>query len=111
MSAALGSLGQAMYVATKEDTLWLQNVQRALHTRSKEHLGIAFTRVQRNRGARTVGIDRVTVRKVLQSGVMPFLDEIRKDLRGARSGRLPSGAYSFRKQANRGSFVLGTSRP
>jgi RNA-directed DNA polymerase len=99
MSAALGSLGQAMYVVTKEDTLWLQNVQRALHTRSKEHpdyvferlwglvtdprnLRIAFARVQRNRGARTAGIDRVTVRKVLQSGVTPFLDEIRKDLRG-----------------------------
>jgi group II intron reverse transcriptase/maturase len=99
MSAALGSLGQAMYVATKEDTLWLQNVQRALHTRSKEHLGyvfeklwglvtdlrnlrIAFARVQRNRGARTAGIDRVTVMKVLQTGVMAFLDEIRKDLRG-----------------------------
>ena len=54
MSAALGSLEQAMYVATKEETLWLQNVQRALHTRSKEHLGIAFARVQRSRGARTV---------------------------------------------------------
>ena len=64
MSAVLGSLEQAMYVATKEDTLWLQNVQRALHTRSKEHpdyvfeklwglvtdlrnLRIAFARVQR----------------------------------------------------------------
>jgi len=75
-----------MYVATKENTLWLQNVQHALYTRSKEHLGyvfeklwglvtdfrnlrIAFVRVQRNRGARTAGIDRVTVRKVLQSGV------------------------------------------
>ena len=45
MSAALGSLGQAMYVATKEDTLWLQNVQRALHTRSKEHLGYAFEKL------------------------------------------------------------------
>jgi RNA-directed DNA polymerase len=99
MSAASGSLGQAMYVATKEDTLWLQNVQRALYTRSKEDLGyvfeklwglvtdprnlrIAFARVQRNRGARTAGIDRVTVRKILQTGVTPFLDEIRKDLRG-----------------------------
>ena len=99
MSAARESLGQAMYVATKEDTLWLQSVQRALHTRSKEHpdyvfeklwglvtdprnLRIAFARVQRNRGARTAGIDRVTVRKVLQTGVTPFLDELRKDLRG-----------------------------
>src|SRR3954465_8195663 len=31
-----------MYVATKEDTLWLQNVQYALYTRSKEHLGYVF---------------------------------------------------------------------
>lgn len=45
MSAALGSLGQAMYVATKEDSLWLQNVQRALHTRSKEHLGYVFEKL------------------------------------------------------------------
>ena len=42
MSAALRSLGQAMYVATKEDTLWLQNVQHALYMRSKEHLGYVF---------------------------------------------------------------------
>src|SRR5215471_17928014 len=105
MSAALGSLEQAMYVATKEETLWLQNVQHALYTRSKEHLGIAFGRVQRNRGARTVGIDRVTVRKVLQSGVMPFLDEIRKDLRGNSTFRpAPVRRISFRKQAEPGKF-------
>lgn len=90
MSVALGSLEQAMYVATKEDTLWLQNVQHALYTRSKEHLvyvfeklwslvtdlrnlRIALARAQRNRGARTAGIDRVTVRQVLQSGVMLFI--------------------------------------
>jgi RNA-directed DNA polymerase len=108
MSAALGSLGQAMYVAIKEDTLWLQNVQRALYMRSQEHLGyvfeklwglvtdprnlrIAFARVQRNRGARTAGIDRVTVRKILQTGVTPFLDEIRKDL-GRRNS--PSSGQS-----------------
>jgi hypothetical protein len=40
------------------------------------NLRIAFARVQRNRGVRTAGIYRVTVRQVLQSGVMPFLDEI-----------------------------------
>jgi hypothetical protein len=45
MSAALGSLGQAMYVATKEDTLWLQDVQHALYTRSKEHLGYVFEKL------------------------------------------------------------------
>ena len=58
-----------MYVATKEDTLWLQNVQHTLYTRSKEHLDyvfeklwglvtdprnlrIAFARVQREIAAR-----------------------------------------------------------
>ena len=121
MSAALGSLGQAMYVATKEDTLWLQNVQRALHTRSKEHpdyvfeklwglvtdlrnLRIAFVRVQRNRGARTAGIDLVTVRQVLQSGVMPFLDEIRKDLRGGTFRPAPVRRVLIPKAGQPGKF-------
>ncbi len=84
--------------------LWLQNVQRALHTRSKEHLGIAFARVQRNRGARTVGIDRVTVRKVLQSGVMPFLDEIRKDLRGGTFRPAPVRRVLIPKAGQPGTF-------
>ena len=121
MSAALGSLGQSMYVATKEDTLWLQNVQRALHTRSREHpdyvfeklwglvtdlrnLRIAFARVQRNHGARTVGIDRVTVRKVLQSRVMPFLDEIRKDLRGGTCRLAPVPRVLIPKAGHPGKF-------
>ena len=121
MRAALGSLGQAMYVATKEDTPWLQNVQRALHTRSKEHpdyvfeklwglvtdlrnLRIAFVRVQRNRGARTAGIDRVTVRQVLQSGVMPFLDEIRKDLRGGTFRPAPVRRVLIPKAGHPGKF-------
>src|SRR5215471_15134588 len=121
MSAAPGSLGQATYVATKEDTLWLQNVQRALHTRSKEHLGyvfeklwglvtdprnfrIAFARVQRNRGARTAGIDRVTVRQVLKSGVMAFLDEIRKDLRGGTFRPAPVRRVLIPKSGQPGKF-------
>src|SRR5215468_3103935 len=121
MSAAPGPLGQAMYVATKEDTLWLQNVQHALYTRSKEHLGyvfeklwglvtdlrnlrIAFARVQRNRGARTAGIDRVTVRKILQSGVVPFLDEIRKDLRGGTFRPAPVRRVLIPKAGQPGKF-------
>jgi retron-type reverse transcriptase len=121
MSVALGSLEQAMYVATREETLWLQNVQRALHTRSKEHpdymfeklwglvtdlrnLRIAFARVQRNRGARTAGIDRVTVRQVLQSGVMPFLDEIRKDLRGGTFRPAPGRRALIPKAGQPGKF-------
>ncbi len=87
-----------MYVVTKDDRLWLLNVQRKLHAQSRQHpdyvfeklwglvtdprnLRIAFARVHRNRGRRTAGIDRVTVRQVLRSGVEPFLQQVRVDLR------------------------------
>jgi retron-type reverse transcriptase len=113
-----------MYVATKEDTLWLQNVQHVLYTRNKEHLGyvfekpwglvtdvtdprnfrIALARVQRNRGAWTAGIDRVTVRQVLRSGVMPFLDEIRKDLRGGTLRPAPGRGVLIPKAGQPGKF-------
>ena len=98
MSAAAGPLGQAMYVASKDDRLWLLNVQRALHARSWErtnyvfeklwgfvtdarNLRIALERVRRNRGARTGGVDRVTVRQVLASGAERFLADLRTELR------------------------------
>jgi RNA-directed DNA polymerase len=78
MNAAGGPLGQAMYVASRDDRLWLQSMQRKLYERSREkpdyvfeklwglvtdprNLRIALARVHRNRGARTAGIDRVTV--------------------------------------------------
>ena len=67
-----------MYVASKDDRLWLQNVQRKLHTRSwrnpdyqfrklwglitdPRNLRIALARVNRNRGRRTAGVDGMTV--------------------------------------------------
>src|SRR5258706_12367278 len=101
MSAAGGPLGQATYVASRDDRLWLQSMQRKLHERSREkpdyvfeklwglvtdprNLRIALARVHRNRGARTAGIDRVTVRRVLINGADPFLDKVRKDLRSGR---------------------------
>jgi RNA-directed DNA polymerase len=90
-----------MYIATEDDRLWLQSVQRKLYAQSgkdpiyrfKElwglvtdprNLRIAFARVQRNRGARSAGIDRITVRKVIQQGVEIFLEAVRKDLRSGR---------------------------
>jgi len=87
-----------MYIATEDDRLWLQSVQRKLYAHSgkdpvyqfKElwglvtdprNLRMAFARVQRNRGARSPGVDRITVRKVIRQGVEIFLDAVRKDLR------------------------------
>ena len=98
MSAAAKSQGQTMYVVSKDDRLWLLSAQRKLHAQSREHpsyvfeklwglvtdprnLRIAFARVNRNRGRRTAGIDRVTVRQLLRSGVGPFLQQLREDLR------------------------------
>jgi RNA-directed DNA polymerase len=105
MSAAAEPQGKAMYVATSDDRLWLLNVQRVLHARSREHpsyvfeklwglvtdprnLRVAFARVGRNRGSRTPGIDGITVRKVHGQGVTRFIGELREELR--------SGAYAPR---------------
>jgi len=87
--------GKAMYVASQSDKDWLLNVQRKLYTRSQENpayvfrklwglvtdsrnLRMAFARVAGNRGRRTAGVDRVTVRKVLvQQGVEEFVGGVR----------------------------------
>jgi group II intron reverse transcriptase/maturase len=99
MSREARSLEKAMYVVTKDDRLWLQSVQRKLYARSQDNpdyvfeklwglvtdprnLRIALGRVHRNRGARTAGIDRVTVRQVLRSGSEVFVEQLRKELRG-----------------------------
>lgn len=87
-----------MYIATEDDRLWLQSVRRKLYARSRDNpdyrfealwglvtdprnLRMAFVRVQRNRGARSAGVDRMTVRRVLHEGVEPFLVAIRTALR------------------------------
>jgi len=87
-----------MYIVSADDRLWLQSVQRKLYARSQEHpdyrfeelwglvtdprnLRIAFSRVSRNRGARTAGIDRITVRRIVQEGTEEYLVAIREELR------------------------------
>jgi RNA-directed DNA polymerase len=87
-----------MYIVSADDRLGLQSVQRKLYARSQENpdyrfeelwglvtdprnLRIAFNRVSRNRGARTAGIDRITVRKIVQDGAEEYLAAIRKELR------------------------------
>ena len=90
--------GKAMYVASDADRHWLRNEQRKLYLRSwKEpdyvfrklwglvtdlrNLRCAFARVARNRGRRTPGVDKVTVRKVVAGDVDQYLDELRALLR------------------------------
>jgi group II intron reverse transcriptase/maturase len=121
MSAAAESLGKAMYVATKDDRLWLQSVQRKLYARSQENpdyvfeklwglvtdprnLRIALARVHRNRGARTAGIDRITVRQVLRSGVESFVEQVRKDLRGGTFRPKPVRRVLIPKPGKPGKF-------
>jgi len=81
------------------DALWLQSVQRKLYAHSRDHpdyrfdelwglvtdprnLRIAFARVQRNRGARTAGVDRITAKRIVQQGSEEYLVAIREELRG-----------------------------
>lgn len=87
-----------MYIVSADDRLWLQSVQRKLYARSQENpdyrfeelwglvtdprnIRIAFNRVSRNRGARTAGIDRITVRRIVQEGAEEYLVAIREELR------------------------------
>ncbi len=91
--------GKAMYVAPAPDWGWLLIEQRKLYARSKSdldyvfrklwglvtdprNLRIALTRVARNKGRRTAGVDGMTVWRMLAvNGASDFIDEIRKQLR------------------------------
>jgi RNA-directed DNA polymerase len=94
--------GKAMYVASKFDKDWLLNVQRMLYARSRatsgyvfrklwglvtdpQNLRIALSRVARNRGRRTAGVDGVTVYQLMKRDIDAFISEVRLELR--------SGAY------------------
>lgn len=87
-----------MYVATQVEKTWLLDVQRKLYARSwnepvyvwrklwglvtdRRNLMLALERVSRNRGARSAGVDGLTVRRVLQWGADDFVERLRVDLR------------------------------
>jgi RNA-directed DNA polymerase len=87
-----------MYVASQLDKSWLLNEQRKLYARSLENpdyvwhklwglvtdprnLRVALARVASNRGRRTPGVDRMTVRMVLTHGVDEFVARLRQDMR------------------------------
>ena len=110
-----------MYIATEDDRLWLQSVQRRLYAQSRNHpdymfeelwglvtdprnIRIALQRVQRNRGARTAGIDRVTVRQIVQKDVDGFLDAVRKDLRDGSFRPSPVRRVLIPKAGKPGAF-------
>ena len=97
-----------MEIATKEkqavdtdyqaDRAWLLDNQRKLYTWAKtkpadayrdmwnwvsdpRNLRLAWRRVERNRGARSAGVDRVTVDSIKRDGVTRFLTDTRRRLR------------------------------
>jgi len=77
---------------------WLLNIQRKLYTWSRNHpdqawrdmwnwlthprsLWLAWWRVASNRGARSAGVDGLTVKRIQQRvGISRFLDELRENL-------------------------------
>jgi RNA-directed DNA polymerase len=98
MRTTSAPLRKAMYVASELDESWLQSVQRRLYERGRtnpdyvfwklwglitdpRNLRRAISRVARNKGARTAGVDGLTVGRVLSQGVEAFASELRSDLR------------------------------
>lgn len=110
-----------MYTATEDDRLWVHGVQRRLYARSRDtpddrhdelwglvtdprNLRVAFSRVSRNRGARTGGIDRITVRKIGQLGAESFLVTLRDELRSGQFRPSPVRRVLIPKSGKPGAF-------
>lgn len=110
-----------MYIASEDDRLWLQIVQSRLYAQSRfnpdyvfeelwglvtdpRNLRIAFQRVQRNRGARSAGVDRVTVRQIVQKDVDGYLDVLRKELRSGLFRPRPVRRVLIPKAGKPGAF-------
>ena len=121
MRADATTPGKAMYVASKDDRLWLRSKQRMLHARSKEepdyvfrklwgfmtdprNLRVALARVASNRGRRTAGVDGVTVRKLLANGTDVVVGELRDELRSGRYRPSPARRVLIPKPGKIGKF-------
>jgi RNA-directed DNA polymerase len=121
MSTAPAPQGKAMYVASSDDRRWLLDVQRKLYARSRENpdcvfwklwglvtdprnIRIAFARVNRNRGRRTAGVDRVTVRMILVGGVEEFVAGLRQELRARRYCPSPARRVLIPKTGKPGKY-------
>ena len=110
-----------MYVAFELDESWLLSEQRKLYERSQGNAGyvfrklwglitdprnlrMAFARVATNKGARTAGVDGVTVRKYVQRGAENLLTELRVALRERRYRPSPVRRVLIPKQGQPGKF-------
>ncbi len=110
-----------MYVAPQSDKDWLLTVQRKLYAQSWEkpdyvfqklwglvsdprNLRIAFGRVVSNKGARTAGVDGITARKAVKSGVEQFLANARAELRSGAYRPSPVRRILIPKQGQPGKY-------
>ncbi len=121
MGTAKPPQGQATYVASRPDRDWLLNEQLKLYRRSWEkpeyvfeklwglitdprNLRIAVARVASNRGRRTGGVDRVTVRMVVRDGVDTFVENVRTELRSGSYRPAPVRRVLIPKPGQLGKF-------
>jgi group II intron reverse transcriptase/maturase len=121
MSAAKAPPGKAMYVASQADWAWLRSEQQKLHARSMNqpdyvfaklwglvtdprNLRIALSRVARNHGRHTAGVDRVTVRVALARGGDAFAEETRTQLRAGTYRPSPVRRVLIPKAGQPGKF-------
>ena len=104
------------------DKAWLLDIQRKLYTWSRNHPGeawqgmwgwltssrnlrLAWRRVARNRGARSAGVDKVTVKQVEQRvGVERFLGDLGERLRSGRCLPSPVRRVMIPKRGKPGQF-------
>lgn len=121
MSTAPKPLGKATYVATTPEREWLQTEQRKLYARSSDdrsyvfrklwglitdprNLSVAFARVAANRGKRTAGVDRITVRQIVACGADAFLVDLRSELRTGEYRPSPVRRVLIPKSGQPGKF-------
>lgn len=113
---------QAVDTDYRADEAWLLNIQRKLYAWSRSHPGerwrdmwnwiihprnlrLAWRRVARNRGARSAGVDRVTVRQIEQRiGIERFLTGLREQLRNGSYQPSPVRRVMIPKRGKPGQF-------
>jgi RNA-directed DNA polymerase len=109
-------------IGHQADKAWLLNIQRKLYSWSRVHpdeawrelwnwlthpqnLRLAWRRVASNRGARTAGVDKVTVRRIEQRiGIEAFLAGLRTRLRNGSYRPSPVRRVMIPKRGRPGQF-------